>query len=92
MLIAALVGGMNLFLYSFFGHLATDFYLNLSDDLFESKWHQFPLNLQKYLIIMMGNSQQLLHYHGLGITNLNLNNYLKVNWVYMDLQIILFWN
>lgn len=57
MLTAAFVGGMNLFLYSFFGHLAIDFYLNLSDDLFESKWHQFPLNLQKYLIIMMVNSQ-----------------------------------
>lgn len=90
MLIAALVGGTNLFLYSFFGHLATNFYLNLSDDLFESKWHQFPLHLQKYLIIMMGNSQQLLHYHGLGVTNLNLNNYLKVIWVSTQLRMMFY--
>lgn len=78
MAIAAVVGASNLFLYCYFGHLATDFYSQISVDLFASKWITFPLNLQKYFILMIGNSQQPLHYHGFGITFLDLNTYCSV--------------
>lgn len=77
-MIAAIVGGSNLFLYCYFGHLATDSYLDLSDDLFKLKWHQFPLHLQKYFIMMIENSQQILYYSGSGIFTLDLNTYCKV--------------
>lgn len=60
------------FVYCLFGLMATESYENMADRLFESNWQQLPIDLQKYLILAIGNMQQPLHYHGFGIIYLNL--------------------
>lgn len=70
----------NIFLYCYFGQLATDSYIKMADCLFESKWYNQPLSYQKNLIVMIQNAQQTIHYHGFNIAYLNLNNFCKV-WI-----------
>lgn len=71
-------GCVNLFLYCYYGHLATESYLMISDRLYESNWYNRPLKFQKFLIVMIQNAQQEHYFHGFGIIILNLNTYCKV--------------
>lgn len=73
-----LTSGANLFVYCFFGKLATESYDEMATALFESNWQVLPINLRKYVILMIGNAQRPLYYHGFKIAVLNLETYLKV--------------
>lgn len=79
MIIGLAVGGSNLFMYCYFGHNATDSYTAIADCLFELKWYNQPLNLQKQFIVIIQNAQQPIYYDGFGVAHLNLNTYCKVN-------------
>lgn len=76
--LAALVSSLNLFAYCYFGKMATEHFLSYADHLFESKWYQLPNKLQRFLIPMIIDAQQPLHYHGSFIANLNLETFAKV--------------
>lgn len=67
-----------LFLYCFFGKLATDSYLRIGDLVYESNWQDIPVELQKYLILMIVNMQKSLKYHGFGIAVLDLITFTSV--------------
>lgn len=67
-----------LFLYCYFGEVATGCFGNVAHVLYESNWLHLPFNLQKYFILVIGNAQRPLNYHGFKIAILNLNTYLKV--------------
>lgn len=67
-----------LFLYCFFGKLATDSYLRMGDLVYESNWQDIPVELQKYLILMIVNMQKPLKYHGFGIAVLDLITFTSV--------------
>lgn len=67
-----------LFLYCFFGKLATDSYLRIGDLVYESNWQDIPVELQKYLILMIFNMQKSLKYHGFGIAVLDLITFTSV--------------
>lgn len=70
---------INLFAYCFFGKLTTDSYGGMAKSLFESNWQVLSLDLQKCYILMIGNAQKPLCYHGFRIAVLNLETFLKVN-------------
>lgn len=69
---------MTPFLYCYFGKSATDSYAKMADRLFESDWQKLPIELQKYLILMIANMQRPLYYHGFGIAALDLETFIKV--------------
>lgn len=69
---------LNLFVLCFFGKMATESFENMNDCLFESNWTEYPIQLQKYFILMIGNSQREINYHGFGIAILNLNTFAQV--------------
>lgn len=73
------ISAANLFIYCFFGKLASESYAKMSDSLFETNWQSLPIDLQKYVVIMIGNGQRPLHYHGFGVAVLNLEIFCKVN-------------
>lgn len=75
---SVLVSSSNLFLYCFFGKLATESFETMADCLYETNWLDLPVNLQKYFIVMIGNAQIPIHYHGFGVALLNLETFLKV--------------
>lgn len=76
--IAVCVGVSNLFLHCFCGKLATESYEDMVDTLYESKWHELPIPLQKYYILMIGNAQRPVYYHGFGVAILNMETFTSV--------------
>lgn len=79
LLIGFSAGISNLFVYCYFGKLATDSFQKMADYLYESNWHELPINLQKEFVVMILNTQKPLHYTGFGIAVLNLETFLKVS-------------
>lgn len=74
-LITILVATSDLFLYCYFGKLATDSYGNMVDSLYECKWYGLPIEQQKYFIMMIGNARIPIYYHGFKVAILNLETF-----------------
>lgn len=80
---AVAVAGLNLFAYCYFGEIASKSYAKMADCLFESHWYEHPVDLQKYFIPMIQNTQYPIYYHGFGIANLDLDNFTDVSHGYL---------
>lgn len=78
-LMAVMISITDLLLYCFFGKAATESHQEIADCLFESNWLDMPIELQKYLILMIANIQKPLYYHGFGVANLDLETFKRVN-------------
>lgn len=78
-LTAVAIGISTIFLYCYFGKIATDSVMNMTDCLFQSKWLNLPVDLQKYFIFMIGNARQPLFYDGFRIATLNLETFIGVS-------------
>lgn len=70
---------MVLFLYCYFGKLATESMSAISDNVFDLKWYELTHNLQKYIILMLTDMQEPLYYHGFEVAVLNLSTFLRVS-------------
>ena len=68
-----------MFPYCYFGKLATESYEKICDCVFELNWRKLPLALQKYIVFMILNMQESLHYHGFHVATLDLNTYVNVS-------------
>lgn len=77
--IVVTIGISNLFIYCYFGKLATKSFEDMADRLYESNWHIYPFSLQKHLILMIGDMQIKLHYSGFGMAVLNLETFCAVS-------------
>lgn len=83
LLIITTIAGMSfLFLYCFFGQLASESYDKMCDCVYDLNWHRLPAHLQKYIVLMIANMQRQLYYHGFVVINLDLNTFVRVrcNW------------
>lgn len=78
LLTAFLTITLNLFFYNYYGGRSTQNFLDMSNLLFESKWHILPTHFQKYYLLMIASAQFPLFYHGFHIVNLNLDTFQKV--------------
>lgn len=78
LLLAVLVGVASLYCYCYYGKIATESYEEMTNRLYESNWYEHSTHLQKYFIVMLGNMQKPLHYHGSGIAVLNLETFTTV--------------
>ena len=79
LLIVLCIGSSNLFLYCYYGKLATESYAKMSNCLYECNWRNLPVKMQKYLVVMIGNSQLPMYYHGFKVAILNLETFTKVS-------------
>lgn len=80
MLLTGGVGGLlNIFLFCFFGKLATVNFDQMPNCLYESAWLNLPVELQKSFIFMISNAQIPFFYNGLGIMILNLETFATVS-------------
>lgn len=50
----------------------------MADAMLESNWPQFPVTLQKYIIILIADMQKPIQYRGFIIANLGLRTFLGV--------------
>lgn len=74
----ATLGIANLFLYCYFGAVATESYEKMAKSVYDCKWPELSIDLQKYILVMIMNAQRPLHYHGFGIAILDLNTFAKL--------------
>lgn len=82
LLIGVTCGMSTFFLCCFYGKLATESYAKMANSLFESNWSDLPNDLQKYFVLMIGNAQQPLYYHGFTMVILELETFCKVSAFY----------
>lgn len=75
---AMMLSGSIMFFYCYYGEMATTSFENLADALYESNWQNFPPQLQKYFVLMIGNAQIPLFYHGFHVSILSLNTFAQV--------------
>lgn len=74
-----LISLSNLFLFCYFGKVTTDSFEKMAACLYsEVDWSELPVELQKYLILMIANVQRPLYYHGFYVTILNLETFCSV--------------
>lgn len=79
-LAATTVSSSNLFIYCYFGKLATESYQKMADCLYDdNNWWLLPIELQKYFLLMNNNMQKLLFYHGFDVAVLNLETFSQVS-------------
>lgn len=76
--------GMLMFPYCYFGKIATDSFIDMSDCVYEMNWGNLPAKLQKYLIIMIANMQNPIYYHALHVCILDLNTYMRVSFLIIN--------
>lgn len=77
-ILLTIVSGMYiLYVYCYFGKKSTESHEEMFDCFYECNWLDLPPNLQKYFIIMIGNAQRPICYHGFGVAVLNLETFLK---------------
>lgn len=67
------------FLYCYFATHATDRLTKIGNNIYESSWYEFPINIQKYLILIIIRSQNPIYFTGLGLLNCTLESFGKVS-------------
>lgn len=71
-------GLIHLFVYCYYGKLATESFEKMANILYKSNWRELPIRLQKHFIVMIANAQQPIHYHGFNVIVLDLTTFCAV--------------
>lgn len=61
-----------------FANLTTDHVANISYAAFESDWYEYPVDVQKYILLIMARSQNPVYFNGLGLLDCTLESFGKV--------------
>lgn len=69
-----IMAGENIFLYCYYGQMASESFEKFSNEYYAMHWFTLPTKLQKYFVLMIGNAQRTVYYDGSGIARLNLNS------------------
>lgn len=67
LLTAGSLGLFYLFLFCYFGKLATESFEKMADYAYEINWHELPIEQKKYFILIIANTQKPLLYHGFSV-------------------------
>lgn len=78
---AVAISTTNLYLYCYGGASITAVCLKYSDTIFAMDWYIMPVDVQKYLILMIRSGNQRLVLTGYGILKLNLETFTSVSTV-----------
>lgn len=79
------IGLGNVYIFCYFGKVATESFNNSADSIYDSKWQCLDVDLQKYLLLMIRISQRQLYYHGHGMLILNLETFTQVTNPYIQI-------
>ena len=69
----------NIFIYCYFGKMATESYEQMSDCLYyDLNWVDLPIHDQKCVIVMIANMQNPIYYQGFDFAKLDLRTFIQV--------------
>lgn len=77
-MMALTIGTATLFVYCYFGKMASESYGEMSNCLYECNWVELSPKQQKRIIMIIENAQRPLYYHGFGMAVLHLESFTKV--------------
>lgn len=77
-IMTTIMGTGNIFLYCFVGTLTTDIFARYADFSYESVWYKIPVELQKYLLLVVVDAQNPHAFDGFGFIQLDLVFFMKV--------------
>lgn len=60
------------------GRMVTEQFAQMPNHLFQSRWYILPVDVQKYFILMLTNTQQPVFFDGFGMFVLNLETFSAV--------------
>lgn len=69
---------LNLFMYCYYGKVATDSLLAYSDSVYNSNWSQHPIGIRKAFIVIIAYAQRPQLFNGFGLVSLKLETFSKV--------------
>lgn len=72
------IGISTLFIYCYFGKIATESFEKMADSLYDLNWQELPNDLQKYLVLMIADMQKPIYYYGFGYVRLDLRTFILV--------------
>lgn len=78
MFMVLLAGVSSLFVFCFFGKMATESFEGIAECISNASWQNLSLDLQKDLVFIIANAQRPLAYHGFHVAYLNLETFTKV--------------
>lgn len=78
LVISAMSSGSIMFLYCYYGEMATESFIKIADGMYESNWQLLQPTMQKYTIPIIRNAQRPLFYHGFNMVDLCLNTFTRV--------------
>lgn len=78
LILVVLMSSGSVFFYCFIGTFTTTQFFNFGDITYESLWYKFPVNLQKFLPMIIENAHVPCIYNGYNIIDLNLITFAKV--------------
>lgn len=61
------------------GSFTTDQFLRFADEAYDAMWYKIPVDLQKYLRLIIANAQRRRVFHGLNFIDLSLATFGKVS-------------
>lgn len=68
-----------LLIHCFYANFVTQYLDSVSDKMNESNWHMYPVNLQKYLLVILARTQWELNFTGFGFFRCSVEIFGKVN-------------
>lgn len=64
--------------FCYFANLVTDRVSMLSDSVYDLNWFDQPMEMQKYIILMMARSQERVYFSGFGLISCSMEIFGKV--------------
>lgn len=58
--------------FCYYANLAIDRVLSIGDTVYALNWFNYPVRMQKYLILMIARSQERIEFTGLGLIKCSL--------------------
>lgn len=63
--------------FCYFGNFATDRFSEIGDTAYDLKWYNYPLKIQKYMVLIIARSQEPTYFTGLGVCHCSLEFFFK---------------
>lgn len=64
--------------FCYFANLATDRLLKIDNTIYGLNWFDYPVKMQKYVILMIAQAHEQIHFSGLGMIPCTLESFGKV--------------
>lgn len=68
------------FLFCYFASMTTEHVANIGETVYNSNWFEYPIEFQKYVILIMARSQNPLYFNGLNLFGCTLHVFGRVGY------------